>query len=183
MATGLVERLCDLPFQPQSFWKRTVVAGWKIVQSTASQWNGPFFLFVCLFLFLFLFFFNFCFCLFFIQMKNKCLCWIVGNYAVCLSVIFIWNLFEVVEKVRVGPLILNFLFVFVLFCLLFFFFFFFETDPIPSCLCVARVFASIILIRSKYCCPKWKNQSKTSENQDLNYFLLETLAWINYHQR
>ena len=24
---------------------------------------------------------------------------------------------------------------------------------------------------------------KTSENQDLNNFLLETLAWINYRQR
>ena len=72
------------------------------------------------------------------KMKNKYICWIVDNYAVCLSVIFIWNLFEVVGKVHVGPLILNFLFVcfcFVLFCV-------FETDPIPSCLCVARVFAS-----------------------------------------
>ena len=45
------------------------------------------------------------------KMKNKYLCWIVDNYAVCLSVIFIWNLFEVVGKVHVGPLILNFLFV------------------------------------------------------------------------
>ena len=25
--------------------------------------------------------------------------------------------------------------------------------------------------------------TKTSENQDLNDFLLETLAWINYRQR
>ena len=25
--------------------------------------------------------------------------------------------------------------------------------------------------------------TKTSENQDLNDFLLETLAWINYHRR
>ena len=24
--------------------------------------------------------------------------------------------------------------------------------------------------------------TETSENQDLNDFLLETLAWINYHQ-
>ena len=71
-------------------------------------------------------------------MKNKYLCWIVDNYVVCLSVIFIWNLFEVVGKVHVGLLILNFLFV----CL---FVLFFETYPIPSCLCVARVFASKLL--------------------------------------
>ena len=132
---------CDLPFQPQSFWKRRVVAGWKIVQSTASQWNRPFF-FSCFCFVFFFFFFFFFFCLFVClfdwffwspgtglklvsertakvnKMKNKYLCWIVDNYAVCLSVIFIWNLFEVVGKVHVGPLILNFLFVcfFVLFC-------------------------------------------------------------------
>ena len=28
-----------------------------------------------------------------------------------------------------------------------------------------------------------KKYIKTSENQDLNDFLLETLAWFNYHQR
>ena len=81
-------------------------------------------------------------------MKNKYICWIVDNYAVCLSVIFIWNLFEVVGKVHVGPLILNLfvcLFVFGLFCFFVLFCFFFETDPNPSCLCVARVFASIKL--------------------------------------
>ena len=152
---GLVERLCDLPFQPQSFWKRGVVAGLKIVQSTASQWNGPFFVFVLFFLFsfcflflflffsfFFFFFFFLSFCLFVClidffnhlvqalnwfqkeppnKMKNKYLCWIVENYAVCLSIIFIWNLFEVVGKVHVGPLILNFVFVcFCLFVCLFF---------------------------------------------------------------
>ena len=28
-----------------------------------------------------------------------------------------------------------------------------------------------------------ENYTKTSENQDLNDFLLETLAWINYRRR
>ena len=168
MATGLEERLCDLPFQPRSFWKRRVVTGWKIVQSTASQWNGPFFVFVFLFVFVVVFVLSFCLFVCLIdwffnhlvqklvsertakvnKIKIKYLCWIVGNYVVCLSVIFIWNLFWSCRECSCRPLILNFLFVclfvFVLFCFAFLFCFvlFFETDPIPSCLCVARVFAS-----------------------------------------
>ena len=139
-----MERLCDLPFQPQSFWKRRVVAGWKIVQSTASQWNGPFFFVFVFVLFCFFVFLFVCLIDWFFQspgtglklvsertakvnkMKNKYICWIVDNYAVCLSVIFIWNLFEVVGKVHVGPLILNFLFVCLfLFCFAFLFCFVF----------------------------------------------------------
>ena len=172
MATGLVEILCDLPFQPQSFWKR-VVAGWKIVQSTANQWTQRalfcfcfcFFCFCFVFFFFFFsFFFSFFFFFFFFvfylvclfdwffwspgtglklvsertakvnKMKNKYLCWIVDNYAVCLSVIVIWNLFEVVGKVHVGPLILNFLFVcFVLFVCLFVWFFLRQIQSQVAC--------------------------------------------------
>ena len=56
------------------------------------------------------------------KMKNEYLCWIVDNYAVCNPAVFL----QVVGKVHVSPLILIF----------------FETDPISSCLCVARVSAS-----------------------------------------
>ena len=66
MATDLVQRL-QLAISTTAILKEGVVAGWTIVQSTASQWNGPlfflFFVFVFLF-FVFVFCFLFCFVLF-----------------------------------------------------------------------------------------------------------------------
>ena len=128
-------------------------------------------------------------------MKNKYryLCWIVDNYAVSLSVIFIWNLFEVVGKVHVGPLIINFLFVcfcFVLFCFNFcfdlfvclfvcLFGFFFETDPIPSCLCVARVFASILY--SAVLVIQWRKHLILWEHSNTNCYFMSKLCLLYCH--
>ena len=37
--------------------------------------------------------------------------------------------------------------------------------------------------KTKYCCPKMEKYNKTSKNQELHDFLLETLAWIDYRRR